>query len=145
MEVDNQLTSPRLPQRLILSLNWRNNTWRRLQKKQGKEQQLQKMKHNYNNNKEKNFRFINQPKWPNVNVVTYNVRDYSKNKSCKLDHISNLINKQDTPTIYLIQETWMSKDDVQNINDVLFISHGYEKGPDEVRNANVVCVWHYQK
>ena len=141
MEVDDQLNSPRLPQRWIPSLNWRNNTWRRQRKeRRRKERQLLKTKHNYNNNKEEKFKF-NRPKWPNVNVVTHNIRGCSKNQLCKLDHISNMINKQDTPTIYLIQETWMSKDDVQNINDILFISHGYEKEPDEVRSANGgVCI-----
>ena len=53
-----------------------------------------------------------------------------------------MINKRDTPTIYLIQETWISKeDDRTNIDDILFISHGYKKEPNEIQSANGgVCI-----
>ena len=124
----NQLTDPRLSQRRSFSLNYRNNTWKRERKqKRTKEEKLFKFK---------------RPIWSNVNVVTHNVRGYSKNQSCKLDHIASLINERDTPTIYLIQETWMSEEGGETtIDDVLFISHGYEKEPDEVRSANGgVCI-----
>ena len=119
----NQLTDPRLSQRRSFSLNYRNKTWKRERKqKQTKEEKLFKFK---------------RPIWSNMNVVTHNVRGYSKNQSCKLDHIASLINERDTPTIYLIQETWMSEEGGETtIDDVLFISHGYEKEQDESRNAN---------
>ena len=43
-----------------------------------------------------------RPIWSNVNVVIHNVKGYSENQSCKIDHIVNCINKRDTPTIYPI-------------------------------------------
>ena len=71
-----------------------------------------------------------------MTVVTHNIKGYSGNQSCKIDHIANLINQRDTPTIYLIQETWMSKEKETTIDNVLFLSHGYEKEHDESRSAN---------
>ena len=119
----NQLTDPRLSQRRNLSLKFRNNSWKR---KKNKEERLFKFK---------------RPIWSNVNVVTHNVKGCSGKQSCKLDHIANMISKRDTPTIYLIQETWMSEDGITLIDDVLFISHGYDKEPDEIRRANGgVCI-----
>ena len=48
-----------------------------------------------------------------------------------------MINKRDTPTIYLIQETWMCEEKGETlINDVLFISYGYEKEHNETLGAN---------
>ena len=52
-----------------------------------------------------------------------------------------MISKQDAPTIYLIQETWISENGITLIDDVLFVSHGYEKESDEIRRANGgVCI-----
>ena len=61
-----------------------------------------------------------------MNVVTHNVTGCSKNQSCKIDHIASLIDKRDTPTIYLIQEYTriMSKEKRETtIDDVLFLSY----------------------
>ena len=52
-----------------------------------------------------------------------------------------MINKRDTPTIYLIQETWMSEEKGETtIDDVHFISYGYEKEHDETRANGGVCI-----
>ena len=113
----NQLTDPRLSQRknFPLSRNFRNKSWNRKRKqKQTKEEKL--------------FKFKKRPIWSNVNVVTHNVKGYGGNQSDKIDHIVSLINERDTPTIYLIQETWMSEEKGETtIDNVLFLSHGYKK------------------
>ena len=119
---NNQFINPRLFQRQKFSLNFRNNSCKKKQRR---------------NKEEKLFKKFSQLIWSNLNVVTHNIKGCSKNQSYKLDYIANMINKQDTPTIYLIQETWMSEEKGETlINDVLFISYGYEKEIDEIRSAN---------
>ena len=91
-----QLNNPRLPQRWNKTLYWRR--WRRNLWKRKRQKRIHKYIHDINNKEQR-------PIWSNVNVVTHNVKGCSGKQSCKLDHIANMINKQDTPTIYLIQET----------------------------------------
>ena len=117
----NQLTDPRLSQRRNPSLNFRNNSWKQ-ERKKNKEERLFKFK---------------RPIWSYMNVATHNVKGCSGKQADKLDHIANMINNRKTPTIYLIQETWMSEEKGETlIDDVLFISYGCEKEPDETRAKN---------
>lgn len=117
----NQLTDPRLSQRRNPSLNFRNNSWKQ-ERKKNKEERLFKFK---------------RPIWSYMNVATHNVKGCSGKQADKLDHIANMINNRKTPTIYLIQETWMSEEKGETlIDDVLFISYGCEKEPNETRAKN---------
>ena len=77
-----------------------------------------------------------------MNIVTHNVKGCSGKQSCKLDHISNMINRQESPNVYLIQATWILEDEITLIDDVIFISHGYDKEPNEIcaKNGGVSMV-----
>ena len=62
----------------------------------------------------------------NVIITTQNVQGYSSEwASSKKDHATRIIEQfGPTPTIFLTQETWSDNDTDQEIDNVLFFSHG---------------------
>ena len=69
---------------------------------------------------------ITAPRFPNVILLTQNVRGYSGDESSsKKDHIVRILQTfSATPTILFTQETWSDNDIDIQIDNVLFFSHG---------------------
>ena len=61
-----------------------------------------------------------------VVITTQNVQGYSSEwTSSKKDHATRIIEQfGSTPTIFLTQETWSDNDTDQEIDNILFFSHG---------------------
>jgi hypothetical protein len=69
---------------------------------------------------------ITAQRFPNVIVLSHNVRGYSsKQSSSKKDHIIRILKAFiDTPSILFTQETWSDNDTNLEIENILFFSHG---------------------
>jgi exonuclease III len=69
---------------------------------------------------------ITAPRFPNVLLLSQNVRGYSSEQSSsKKDHIVRILKTfSDTPSILFTQETWSDNDTDLEIDNVLFFSHG---------------------
>lgn len=73
--------------------------------------------------------------YPQVSVITHNLRVYSsKNASWKKDVLANDLSNTKTPTIVLTQETWEKHDDVLEI-DGFFFSRKQRKEKRRSRNC----------
>ena len=69
---------------------------------------------------------ITAPRFPNVILLSQNVRGYSsKQSSSKKDHIVRILRTfSDTPSILFPQETWPDNDQNWELDNTLFFSHG---------------------
>ncbi len=69
---------------------------------------------------------ITAPRFPNVILLSQNVRGYSSEQSSsKKDHILRILRTfSDTPSILFTQETWSDNDQDLEIDNTLFFSHG---------------------
>jgi hypothetical protein len=69
---------------------------------------------------------ITAPRFPNVILLSQNVRGYSsKQSSSKKDHIVRILRTfRDTPSILFTQETWSDNDQNLELDNTLFFSHG---------------------
>ena len=68
---------------------------------------------------------ITAPRFPNVILLSQNVRGYSSEQaSSKKDHIVRILRTfSDTPSILFTQETWSDNDQNLELDNTLFFSH----------------------